>query len=90
MSQRRNQLEIIYDILQAVMDKGGMIKPTHLLYKSNLSHARMKEYIQQLGEKGMLVSCEQDGRHKFRITDQGLRFVADYKKVRELTNAFGL
>jgi predicted transcriptional regulator len=90
MSQRRNQLEIIYDILQAVMDKGGTIRPTHLLYKSNLSHARMKEYIEQLTAKGMLASMQKDDRQLFTITEQGLRFVADYKKVRELTDAFGL
>jgi predicted transcriptional regulator len=90
MSQRRNQLEIIYDILHAVADKGGTIKPTHLLYKSNLSHARMKDYISQLSEKGMLSSLENDGNQVITITEQGLKFLEDYKKVRELTSAFGL
>jgi predicted transcriptional regulator len=90
MSERRNQLEIVFDMLRAIQDKGGSIRPTHLLYKSNLSHARMKEYVEQLMQKGMIVSLEDDGRQRFGITDQGLKFLADYKKVRELQEAFGL
>ena len=90
MSERRNQLEIIYDILQAIQDKGGLSRPTHLLYKSNLSHARMKEYIEQLTGKGMMLSQEKNGKPHYGITEQGSRFLVDYKKVRELTKAFGL
>lgn len=90
MSERRNQLEIVYDILQAIQDKGGIIRPTHLLYKSNLSHARMKDYIDQLTNKGMILMTERDGKQHFGITEQGIKFLVDYKKVRELTDAFGL
>jgi predicted transcriptional regulator len=90
MSERRNQLEIVFDMLRAIQDKGGSIKPTHLLYKSNLSHARMKEYLEQLMQKGMITSLDDEGRQRFGITDQGLKFLVDYKKVRELQDAFGL
>lgn len=90
MSERRNQLEIVYDILQAIQDKGGLIRPTHLLYKSNLSHARMKEYIEQLTGKGMILLTEKNSKPHFGITEQGSKFLVDYKKVRELTEAFGL
>jgi predicted transcriptional regulator len=90
MSERRNQLEIIYDILEAIQNKGGIIRPTHLLYKSNLSHARMKEYIEQLTGKGMITATERNDKPHFAITEQGIKFLVDYKKVRELTEAFGL
>ena len=90
MSERRNQLEIIFDILRAIQEKGGVIRPTHLLYKSNLSHARMKEYIVHLSEKGMITQIEHKGKQHFTITEQGSKFLVDYKKVRELTEAFGL
>ena len=48
MGKKRGRLQIIYDILSAVRAKGGTIKPTHLLYKSNLSHQMMGEYLKDL------------------------------------------
>ncbi|MEK6858120.1 MAG: winged helix-turn-helix domain-containing protein [Nanoarchaeota archaeon] len=91
MNARRNKLEIIHDILRAVQDKGGIIKPTHLLYKSNLSHQRMKEYVEELKQKNMLrEEMQEDDRHMFMLTDQGFEFLANYKKLREFTDMFGL
>ncbi len=50
MIERRNKLEIIKDILNVIYEKNGKIKPTHLLYKSNLSHAKMKIYLNELNQ----------------------------------------
>ena len=41
MTERRTKMDIIFDMLTAIQDKGGHILPTHLLYKSNLSHGRL-------------------------------------------------
>ena len=90
MAERRDKLDIIGDILKAVQDKGGRIKPTHLLYKSNLSHEGMKRYIDELKMKLMLLEEEDKNQNKFFvITDKGLKFLQDYKKVREFTDSFG-
>ncbi|MBI4144596.1 hypothetical protein HY493_00125 [Candidatus Woesearchaeota archaeon] len=91
MADRRSHLEIVYDILKSIQDKGGRIKPTHLLYKSNLSHKRMKGYVEDLQQKGlMMAEVNEDERSMYMITDQGLKFLEEYKKVKELTEAFGL
>jgi len=91
MSERRSHLEIVFDILKAIQDKGGKIKPTHLLYKSNLSHKRMKGYVEDLQKKGLMIAdVNEDERSMFAITDQGLKFLEEYRKVKELTEAFGL
>ena len=91
MAERRSQLEIVHDMLKAVQDKGGKIKPTHLLYKSNLSHKQMKEYLKDLHNRGFLLTEEiEDERNLFVITDKGLKFLEEYRKVREFTDAFGL
>lgn len=87
---RRSQIEIIYDILAAVQMKGNRIKPTHLLYKSNLSHTRMKKYINELMAKGLLAQDAEKEKSFFFLTEQGMKFISDYRKVRELTEAFGL
>ncbi|MFT4343774.1 MAG: winged helix-turn-helix domain-containing protein, partial [Candidatus Woesearchaeota archaeon] len=58
MSKKRNRLEVIYDILVAIRNKNGRIKPTHILYKSNLSHKMMNEYLSDLIEKGFVEESE--------------------------------
>ena len=90
MSERRSQIEIIYDMLRAIQVKGGKIKPTHLLYKSNLSHKRMKEYLDNLLSKQLIVEEFVSRKKVFALTDTGYKFLQDYAKVREFTDAFGL
>lgn len=92
MGERRDKLDIVSDILKSIQDKGGRIKPTHLLYKSNLSHEGMKRYIEELKIKLMIIE-EEDPKKNLRyfiITDKGLKFLQDYKKIREFTDSFGL
>ncbi len=90
MSLRRNRIDIVYDILKAMHDRGGRIKPTHLLYKSNLSHKRMKEYIDELLLKKLISEEKEEDRSIYSITDEGRGFLANYKKLKEFTDAFGL
>ena len=91
MSARRNKLEIIHDILRAVHDKGGTIKPTHLLYKSNLSHQRMKEYVDELKSKSLIrEEMKDEDKHVFVLTESDFEFLANYKKLLEFTEMFGL
>ncbi len=90
MSERRSQLEIVHDILQAIQDKGGKIKPTHLLYKSNLSHQRMMLYIKDLMEKNLMLLVNDKDKSFYTLTDQGHEFLSNYRKIKEFTDAFGL
>jgi len=91
MAERREKLDIIKDILKAIQDKGGEIKPTHLLYKSNLSHEGMKKYVGDLIIKEMINEKQDKKNNKtFLITDKGLLFLANYKQIKEFTDSFGL
>lgn len=88
---RRDKLEIIHDILKVMQDKReGKIKPTHLMYKSNLSHQRMKEYVEELKDKEMIKEVNEEGKQYFIITDKGHDFLANFKKLREFTDVYGL
>jgi len=89
MAQRREKLDIIKDILEAIRDKGGMIKPTHLLYKSNLSHDSMKRYVGELMVKQMVDEVQEKKGKKYSITDKGLKFLADYQQIKTFTDSFG-
>lgn len=90
MTERRSKLEIIGDMLKSIQAKGGAIKPTHLLYKSNLSHERMKLYVDELKLKGLIEEKEEKGKRLFAITDKGFDFLSSFRKVKELEDAFGI
>ena len=88
--KRRDKLEIVNDILLAIQNKGGKIKPTHLLYKSNLSHKKMMEYLSELMEKNMVSEEEEKGKRRFTINQEGFNFIKEYKKIKEFSDSFGL
>ncbi len=90
MTIRRAKIEIIYDILEAIKDKGGTIKPTHLLYKSNLSHKKMTQYVNELISKGFIKIALVDENKMFSVTEQGLKYIAEFKRIKEFSDSFGL
>lgn len=87
---KRTKIDIIYDMLNAINEKQGKIIVTHLLYKSNLSYPRLKAYLVELKEKKLIEENIVKDKTHFKLTEQGLHFLANYKKVREFTDAFGL
>ena len=80
MATRRSRLELIFDILLAIQNKGGKIKPTHLMYKSNLSHKLLNSYLEELIGKNLIMIEEEYSRKKQNstktvvITEKGLGF----------------
>jgi len=90
MSIRRTKIEIINDILGAIQQKGGKIKPTHLLYKSNLSYKKMLEYLDELINKEMVGEHEKDGKKVYIITEKGINYIQEFKKIKEFSDSFGL
>ena len=96
MAGRRSKLELVFDILSAIQRKGGEIKPTHLMYKSNLSHKLLNAYVEELVIKELIFV--EEVQHKKRqapskivkITEKGLGFLAEFRRIREFTDAFGL
>lgn len=87
---KRSKLDIIYDMLRAIEDKGGKIKPTHLLYKSNLSHQRMKLYLDELKQRNLLTETEVKDKTFYELTDDGRKFLQNFKQMKQFTEAFGL
>lgn len=87
---RRTRIEIVFDLLSLIQRKGGKIKPTHALYGGNLSYDRLKIYVEEMQKRGLINLVQEKNKTFYRITDQGHNFVSEYKKVKELTDAFGL
>ncbi len=83
-------MHILLDVLMTIERKGGQAKPTHILYGANLSHKRLKEYLEFLLERDFIEETEVKGRLYYRITDKGVSFVREFEKIEELSSAFGI
>ncbi|MFH1152065.1 MAG: winged helix-turn-helix domain-containing protein [Nanoarchaeota archaeon] len=86
--ERRNRLNIIYDILKVIKAKGE-IKKTHIMYQANLAHNQMKGYLNELYEKGFIENTG-GKRPLIGITKKGADFFQKYAQVREFEKTFGL
>ncbi|MBT3297379.1 hypothetical protein HN385_00485 [archaeon] len=94
MATRRSRLELVFDILVSIQNKGGKIKPTHLMYKSNLSHKLLNDYLEELIGKEMVhieqIQTKKSISKMVHITEKGLGFLEEFRRMREFTDAFGL
>jgi predicted transcriptional regulator len=90
MAKKRNRIDIIEAILTSIRDKGGEIKPTHLMYKSNLSHTQMKSYLEELVEKEFVQKAKRKDYEYIIITDKGHSFIQKLKEMKEFEETFGL
>lgn len=82
-------MDVIYSMLVAIQEKGGRIKPTHLMYKANLSHKKLVEYVTELMSKKFIAE-EQENDHKFYIiTAQGNEFLSEYRRLKQFVDSFG-
>ena len=90
MSKKRDKLQIIYDILSAIKDKNGKIKPTNVLYKSNLSNQMFSEYMGGLILKGFIVENKAKRGKTYSLTQKGFDYLNKYQMIVDFTNSFGL
>ena len=90
MAKKRERLEVIRDILKSI-SSNRQIKPTRLLYASNLSPQMFKEYINELLTKGF-IKFEIDKKEKktFSLTPKGQNFLQEYRVIENLIENFGL
>ncbi len=90
MPRKRSRIEIIHDMLKAISKKGGTIKPTHLMYKANLSHTQMKQYLEELMSKNLVDEQEKKSKKRLGITQKGYAFIQQYNQMKEFEKTFGL
>ena len=89
MAKKRERLEVIRDILNVVRE-GRRIKPTRLLYASNLSPQMFKDYVNELLDKGFVKIEEEKGKKEFLLTKKGSDFLQEYKVIQNFVENFGL
>jgi predicted transcriptional regulator len=89
-TRKRERLDIIKDILTVIRSKRN-IKPTRLLYSSNLSPQMFKEYVNELVTKGFIkFDIDKNDKKTFSLTKKGQDFLIEYKVIEEFIGNFGL
>jgi len=88
--ERRSQLQIYADILRLIQKRGGLVKPTHILYGANLSHARLTKHLTWLLGKNFIIEDMSSGHRLYRLTPKGKAFIDEFKKIEEFSDAFGV
>ncbi len=90
MKTKRDRLEIFHDMLKAINNKNGKIKPTHLMYKSNLSHSMLNEYLVELIKRKFIEEIETNEGKSYIITKAGLEYIEKYSSIIKFVDSFGL
>ncbi|MBN1646294.1 hypothetical protein JW868_04615 [Candidatus Woesearchaeota archaeon] len=90
MKQKRERLEVIHDILKSIQNAKSGMKPTHIMYKANLSHQMLDEYLKELKEKEFIIE-EKNGKGKtYSLTEKGHKYLDEYKLIHSFMESFGL
>jgi predicted transcriptional regulator len=89
MNARRSKTRVILDILLAIQ-REGKAKPTHILYKANLSHRLLKSHLNDLLAKGLIEKVEDRKNIFYTLTPKGNEIISEFRKVEKLALAFGL
>jgi predicted transcriptional regulator len=90
MNAKRDRIAIINDMLQIISGKEGM-KPTQIMYKANLSHQMLTEYMGEIIAKGFIIEkVDRKGRKTYGLTDKGYAFLRDYQLIKKFFDSYGL
>jgi predicted transcriptional regulator len=81
---RRSRMETYCDILRAI--GSGAEKPTHIMYKANLSWTVMQGYIKTLEAQGLVIPNDEGGKRLYRLSDKGYQLLNQFLSIREDLN----
>ncbi len=90
MRYNRERLEIAYDILEIIKSTPKGAKPTHILYKANLSPTLLQRYLSVLLDDMLIQKDEVKTRSIYTITEKGMRLMELLKSIDRMTNIINL
>jgi predicted transcriptional regulator len=90
-NNKRDRIQIMNDILEFIKSKDGKAKPTHIMYKANLSNEMLIEYLKELIQKEFVKEDkDKNERRTYSLTDKGYKFLTDYKQMRGFLASYDL
>ncbi len=93
MAEYRTHMKIIGDILATTRDDlqdedGASV--TYLIRKANISHSRISTILKTLVSQGLLEKVDNQGSHKYKISENGREFLQAYYSFTNFADNFGL
>ncbi len=90
MEHKRSRTDIVSDMLTVIQNKNGRIKPTHLMYKANLSHFQLKSYLEELVQKEFVEEIKTPKNNTYvLITEKGHKFIQKLQEMKQFEKSFG-
>jgi len=90
MKYSRARLEIAFDILSFIKNELNGAKPTHILYKANLSPYLLNKYLKILTNDGFIKKIKIENKSLYKITDKGINFIGTIISLDKLTSMITL
>lgn len=88
--KKRARLEIVCDILFFIKNESYGAKPTHILYKANLSPKLLNKYLRMLIRDNLIKKKEENNKIRYRITKKGLEFLNKVKSLGKMCHIIEL
>lgn len=88
----RSKIRILADMMRAIQSEGEEgAGPTKILYTANLSHDRLKQYIDELVNKELIIEKDPDGNNRtYYLTEKGREFLQEFIRIERFSEAFGI
>lgn len=78
---RRSRMETMCDILMTIA--AGTEKPTHIMYKANLSWRIMQQYMKALETQGLVIATDDQGKRVYHLTEKGFKLLSQFNALKE-------
>ena len=74
-------METVCDVLRVI--GAGAEKPTHIMYKANLSWTVMQGYISSLEAQGLVIADSDQGKRLYHLSEKGFQILSQFLTIRE-------
>lgn len=90
MAEKREKLDVIHDMLNAIIKNNNKIGPTRLIQISNLSPKMFKEYTQELINQELINTKIEKNKKYYEVKDKGYKFLEQYNTFKNFVEELGL
>ncbi len=88
MAKKRSRTDIIHDILLYVQSQRHGAKPTHVMYKANLSYTQLQKYFTELEAHKLIERQEAKDKETIHITPKGINYLVKIVEMKAFEETF--